>query len=163
LSDTLVGAGVAFTGVLLGILASLGVRTLDIRRQDAAAKRDLLGYLETVIAEMNRNQIVLEHVVANNADVADLAVSDVAYRAAELVIARELPWSVLDVLQVAYAPITTGQLYSWTFVYSGLEVTSYRRVDLAVCADLAVHLKQAQTTLRDEALRLKPGLFRDRG
>ncbi len=64
MSDALLGALIggllALAGTVLGFLGTLGIRALDLRRQDRQSRRDLIGYLELVIAGLATNRVVLE-------------------------------------------------------------------------------------------------------
>jgi hypothetical protein len=156
MSDTLVGGILALAGTMLGFLGALAIRSLDVRRQEREAKRALVGYISTVLAEVAMNQVVLSHRVEHQVDTGELTVSDSAYRAAELALARDLSWAALDALYAVYAPIRSGLLYSWTFVHGGgLEVQSFKRIDLEACAALLPQFKRTQEVLHQERDRLK--------
>ncbi len=160
MTDTLVGGILALAGTLLGFLGALAIRRLDIRRQEAEARGQLVGYITTVISELAMNHTILSHVVENKSNEGELTVSDSAYRSAELVLARDLTWKALEEVYKAYAPIRAGHLYAWIFVRSGasLEIQSYRQIDLKACASQLPQLERAAAALRQE----REGLSRSR-
>ncbi|HEY8864829.1 MAG TPA: hypothetical protein VIO37_11770 [Candidatus Dormibacteraeota bacterium] len=165
MSEALVGGIVALAGTLLGFLGALGIRSLDIRRQEAEAKLQLVGYITTVISELAMNHTILIHVVENKSNEGELTVSDSAYRSAELVLSRDLTWKALEEVYKAYAPIRAGHLYAWIFVRSGasFDVQSYRQIDLDACASQLPQLERAAAALREERERLTARRFRRRG
>ncbi|HVC75219.1 MAG TPA: hypothetical protein VND96_01750 [Candidatus Micrarchaeaceae archaeon] len=162
MSDALVGGVVALAGTVIGFLGALGIRSLDIRRQEAEARGQLMGYINTVIAELAMNHTILSHVVENKSNEGELTVSDSAYRAAELALARDLSWKAQEEVYKAYAPIRAGHLYAWIFVRTGasFEVQSYRQIDLEACADQLPQLERAAAALRQERDRLTGSRFR---
>jgi len=141
---------------VLGFLGALAIRSLDIRRHDKEAKRDLAGSIGTVIAELAMNHTIISHLVNHQMDLGELTVSASAYRAAELVLSRDLSWKAQEELYKAYAPIRAGHLYSWTFVTGAatFEVQSFRRIDLESCAAQLPQLELAAAILRQERGRL---------
>ncbi len=156
MTDTLVGGILALAGTLLGFLGALAIRGLDVRRQEAEARGQLVGYITTVISELAMNHTILSHVVDNKSNEGELTASDSAYRSAELVLARDLTWRALEEVYKAYAPIRAGHLYAWIFVRSGasFEVQSYRQIDLEACASQLPQLERAAAALRQERERL---------
>lgn len=156
MSDALVGVLGTLAGTVIGFFGALAIRSLDLRRQEAEARGQLVGYITTVIAELAMNHTILSHVVEHDSNEGELAVSDSAYRAAELALARDLAWSAQEEVYKAYAPIRAGHLYAWIFVRSGasFEVQSYRQIDLEACASQLPQLERAAAALRQERDRL---------
>src|SRR5260370_34602524 len=156
MTDTLVGGILALAGTLLGFVGALAISGLDVRRQEAEARGQLVGSITTVITELAMNHTILSHVVDNKSNEGELTASDSAYRSAELVLARDLTWRALEEVYKAYAPIRAGHLYAWIFVRSGasFEVQSYRQIDLEACASQLPQLERAAAALRGERDRL---------
>ena len=156
MSDALVGGVVALAGTVIGFAGAIAIRSLDIRRQEAEARSQLVGYITTVISELAMNHTILSHVVENKSNEGELTVSDSAYRSAELLLARDLTWEALEEVYKAYAPIRAGHLYAWIFVRSGasFDVQSYRQIDLEACASQLPQFERAAAALRGERDRL---------
>src|SRR5258708_33136573 len=108
MSDALVGGVVALAGTVIGFAGAIAIRSLDVRRQEAEARGQLVGYITTVISELAMNHTILSHVVDNKSNEGELTASDSAYRSAELVLARDLTWRALEDAYKAYAPMRAG-------------------------------------------------------
>jgi hypothetical protein len=140
------------------LLGALLVRRLDIVREDAKLKRQIVGAINTVLAEIAANDARLTTQVENKQTlVEDLALSSTAYRRVELILAEHLDDVARSKLFEAYAPIEGGDLWVTvaTMTSAGTGVTTARQgLDLKRCAEAIKLMDVAGAALREARERL---------
>jgi hypothetical protein len=152
--STLVGGGLTLVGGFGGVMLT---RYLSDRREDARAKKEVLGAINTVLWELSYNAKVLEQ--AANHGLGEVPVVFTAYRKVELILHQTLSESTLDALHGAYGPLEASEQYEAAyslgrpFGASTLEPTSIR-VDTDQCSNLARLATMAAAALKGERDRL---------
>lgn len=147
--------------VVGGLLTALGtfvaallIRRLDIGRENRKLSRQVVGAINTVLAEMAANSAILKrHLEAKSTYIGELPVSSEAYRRVDLILAAELDLAASQAVFEAYAPIETGDLYAEIKAGSASEAVVMTRrpflyLDLKQCADTIAKLEAASTELR---------------
>jgi hypothetical protein len=147
--------------VIGGLLTALGtfvaallIRRLDIGRENRRLGRQVVGAINTVLAEMAANSAILKrHLDAKSTYIGELPVSSEAYRRVDLILAEQLDLAASQAVFEAYAPIETGDLYAKIEIGSASEAVVMARrpflyLDLNQCADTIAKLEAAGEELR---------------
>lgn len=165
-SDALTAAVIG--GIITGAATLLGavlLRWLDIARGDLKLRRQVIGAINAVLAEMAANNARLKTQVEHQQWIAvEIVLSTSVFRRVELVLAENLNQSVQAKLFEAYSPIEGGDIYDLVATADPLKGVETKRtgLDLNRCAEVIVLIDEASAALRAARDDLKDYQLRKR-